>query len=160
MISSIYIPLHTGEESITTTSATNPTGFGGSGSHAEKYTSINISELFPKGNIVYAKLIAQLYIETSTNNWDANVKIGLKFEGSSAEFWTPTYTKLLATSPGVDAVSFALDLIDKLPDLTDGKLLTGIGAWRSNGSGSGTILIGADNETNPNAYYGIRIVGE
>ena len=125
----------------------------------EKYTALNMSELFPKGNILYARLIAQLYLETSTNNWDANVKIGLKFEGSAATIWTSTYTKLLATSPGTEAVTLALDLISSLPDMTDGLLATAVGAWRSNGGGSGTVKIGDDNVTTPNIYYGIRLVG-
>jgi len=160
MVSEIFLPLNTGELSVSTSNGTEPTNLGDTGSVMEIYTSLNMSELFPKGNIHYVKLIAQLHLETTTNNWDGNVKIGLKFEGSSSTIWSATYTKLKATSPGIDKVAIILDLVPYLVDMTDGLLAIGVGIWRDNGSGGGLVKVGDDNETNPNPYRGIKIAGE
>ena len=160
MISGIFLPIRTGLVSVSTSAEVEPTALGDASSLMEVYTALNMSELFPKGNILYAKFISQLYFETTTNNWDANVKVGFKFEGSSSTVWTPKTTKLIATSPGIDKVSIVFDLAPYLADMTDGLLASGIGIWMSNGSGAGAVKIGDDDETTPNAYCGIRIVGE
>ncbi len=150
----IYIPMEMGEDTISTTNATEGTTIGGTGTFFNSYPGVNVSALIGSGTIDVLTLLSVVSFRNTNAGTTSFFKVMIQFEGMVTPEET-TVRSVLGTTPNV--FTEELDLLPFVDKFMDGKLYSGVSAWK--GAGGGTTQVGDSNGANSmlNLTYGLLI---